>query len=101
MLRKGMRATLQLIVVLVLIYLIPAAILHLIYGDSYGWLAGADRWRPDGAGGWVATGSPTEPMPTSESVVIPPLIEYLPVMLPGLVLGVYLLWPRKERSEAA
>ena len=94
-----MKARVLLLVALVLLYLIPSLILQAVYGPSYGFLAGEDRWMPDGTGGWVMRGNPTEPMPQEESQYIPILLVYLPIFLPAFVLILFLFTPLSRKLE--
>ncbi len=98
-----MRKNVIFLIVIILLYLVPALILSAVYGPSFGFLSGEDCWRPDGSGGWVKHGNPTDPAPAEASVNIPVIIRYLPIFLPGLVLILFLFTPlsnlldKKER----
>lgn len=96
---SSMKARVLLLVALVLLYLIPSLILQAVYGPSYGFLSGEDRWMPDGSGGWVMRGTPTEPMPQEESRYIPILLVYLPIFLPAFVLILFLFTPLSRMLE--
>lgn len=82
-----------LLIVVILLYLVPSLILSAVYGPSFGFLSGEDCWRPDGGGGWVEHGSPSDPMPLEPSVNIPIPVKYLPIFLPGIVLILFLFTP--------
>jgi hypothetical protein len=81
-----MRKTIIYIVVIILLFLIPALILRAMYGPSYYFLSGEDCWMPDGIGGWVKHGAPYRPLPQEPSVNIPLAVMYIPVFLPGLLI---------------
>ena len=94
-----MRNSLILLIALILLYLVPSLILQYAYGDSYGFLAGENCWKPDGSGGWVQHGHPQEPKPVGPSVNVPLLLNYVPILLPGLVLAVFLFTPLSRRLQ--
>jgi hypothetical protein len=93
------KARALLLIALVLLYLIPSLILQAVYGPSYGFFSGEDRWIPDGTGGWVMRGQPTEPMPTEPSKDIPLLLPYLPIFLPAFLLILFLFTPLTRKLE--
>ena len=95
-----MRNNVILFIALILLYLIPSLILQAVYGPSYGFLAGEDCWQPDGQGGWVKHGQPTDPPPAQPSVVVPLGVYYIPIFLPGLVLILFLFTPLSRRLES-
>ncbi len=94
-----MKARVYLLIALVLLYLIPSLILQAVYGPSYGFMSGEDRWIPDGSGGWVMHGEPTAPMPTEASKDIPILLPYLPIFLPSFLLIIFLFTPLTRKLE--
>jgi hypothetical protein len=95
-----MKPRVLLLIALVLLYLIPSLVLQAVYGPSYGFLSGDDRWEPDGSGGWVMRGSPTDPMPDEPSEYIPILLLYLPIFLPAFVLILFLFTPLSRKLES-
>jgi len=88
-----MRKNIIFLVIIILLYLIPALILSAVYGPSFGFLSGEDCWQPDGQGGWIQHGHPDGPAPTEPSVNVPVIVRYLPIFLPGLVLLLFLFTP--------
>ena len=94
-----MKNRFYLLIALVLLYLIPALILQAVYGPSYGFLSGEDRWIPDGHGGWEMYGHPTDPMPQVPSENIPLLLPYLPIFLPAFLLIIFLFTPLTRKLE--
>ncbi|RME26932.1 MAG: hypothetical protein D6800_05755 [Candidatus Zixiibacteriota bacterium] len=95
-----MKKTLILLAVLALLYLVPSLILQAVYGPSYGFLAGENHWVPDGHGGWRPQGKPVGPPPTVKSVDVPLFWRYLPILLPGILLAVFLLTPLSRRIDS-
>ena len=95
-----MRNKVLFLIAVILLYLIPSMILQGIYGPSYGFLAGEDRWQPDGQGGWVEHGHPRTPMPTEPSVNVPIAVRYIPIFLPGLLLFLFLFTPLTRHLES-
>jgi hypothetical protein len=85
-----MLKTIFFIVVIILLFLIPALILRAMYGPSYYFLSGEDCWMPDGTGGWTKHGVPGGPPPQEPSVNIPLAIMYIPAPLPILLTAVIL-----------
>ena len=83
-----MLKTIFFIVVIILLFLIPALILRAMYGPSYHFLSGEDCWMPDGTGGWTKhSGAGFEaPPPQEPSINIPLMVMYIPVFLPGLLI---------------
>ena len=74
------------LLVLLLLFVIPAWILRATYGPSYHFLSGHHCWIPDGNGGWLKHGPLISgPPPEEPSVKIPILVMYIPVLLPGLL----------------
>ena len=96
-----MKARVLLLIALVLLYLVPSLILQGVYGPSYGFLAGDNRWEPDGVGGWVMRGEPSEPMPEEPSEYISIWLLYLPIFLPAFVLILFLFTPLSRKLEPA
>ena len=94
-----MRKQLLLLVTLVALYLISSWTLSQVYGPSYGFLSGEDCWVPDGQGGWTAHGHPSDALPTEPSVFVPLWAMYLPILLPGLLLAVFLFTPLSRKLE--
>ena len=94
-----MRNNVILLIVVILLYLIPSLILQAVYGPSYGFLSGEDRWQPDGSGGWVKHGHPADPAPTEPSVLVPIGVRYIPIFLPALVLILFLFTPLSRKLE--
>ena len=94
-----MRNTFLLLAGVVLLYLASSLVLQGIYGESYGFFAGEDRWRPDGNSGWVRHGVPSAPPPSEPSQNIPLLLNYLPIFLPGLLLALFLFTPLSKKLE--
>lgn len=85
---------------IILLYLVSSLTLNLIYGDSYPIMAGEDFWEPDSQGSWVKHGEPSAPMPSEPSVVVPLIMYYLPVFIPGLFLFLFLFTPLKKLLES-
>ena len=96
---ENMKNRFYLLIALVLLYLIPALILQAVYGPSYGFMSGEDRWIPDGRGGWEMYGHPTDPMPQVPSENIPLLLPYLPIFLPAFLLIIFLFTPLTRKLE--
>ncbi len=82
-----------LILAAVFLYLIPALILQLTYGPSYGLLSFNDNWVPDGNGGWKAEGFPGTFRPSQPSVNVPIFLKLIPVTLPVLLILLLFLNP--------
>ena len=95
-----MRKPIYLLLACAVLYLLISAALQIAYGRSYGWFEGEDRWEPDGQGGWAMHGHPSGPMPDEPSVYIPILFLYLPVLVPGLLLAVFLLTPLSRKLDS-
>jgi hypothetical protein len=96
-----MRKHVLLIAALVVLYLIPALALQAVYGPSYGFWEGEDRWEPDGEGGWVKRGNPEGPPPDEPSVYIPIGLLYLPIFLPAALLILFLFTPLSRKLESS
>lgn len=94
-----MRKHVLLIIGIILLYLIPALTLQAIYGPSYGFWEGENRWEPDGEGGWVKRGNPEEPPPDEPSEYIPIGLLYIPIFLPTLLLILFLFTPLSRKLE--
>ncbi len=94
-----MRNTLFLLVGVIALYLVLAVGLQIIYGPSYGFLSGEDCWRPDGQGGWVKHGEPSDPPPAEPSQNIPIPVQYLPIFVPGLLLCAFLFTPLSKKLQ--
>ena len=87
------RNNLIMLVVLAVLYLGTSWIMGATYGPSYGFMTGEDYWRPDGSGGWVAHGNPADPAPDQPSINVPLLAHYLPILIPGFLLILFLFTP--------
>jgi len=96
-----MRKQLILLAGIIALYLASSLVLHLVYGPSFPFLSGEDCWMPDGQGGWLAHGHPSDPQPTEPSVTVPMLLNYLPIFLPGALLFLFTLTPLRRWIEAA
>jgi hypothetical protein len=94
-----MRNILILLVALIALFLGAQGVLHLIYGPSFPWLPSEDEWIPDGNGGWIAHGAPSDPQPAVPSENVPIVIHYLPIFLPALVLFVFLFTPLRHKLD--
>jgi len=94
-----MKKQIYLLVAIIALYLITSLTLHLIYGDSYGFLQGEDAWMPDGNSGWVRHGSPDGPKPSEPSVNVPDLVRYIPIFVPALLLAIFLFTPLSRKLE--
>lgn len=94
-----MRRQVYLLVSVIALYLVTAYGLHLVYGPSYEFPQHENGWRPDGAGGWVAEGKPTSPMPAVPSRTVPTALQYLPFFLPGLLLVLFLFTPLRRKLD--
>lgn len=94
-----MRNKVLFLIAIVLLFLVPSLILQGIYGPSYGFLSGEDYWQPDGSGGWVEHGHPAGSPPSEPSVNVPIGVRYIPILLPGLVLFLFLFTPLSRRLE--
>jgi hypothetical protein len=73
--------------------------MHVIYGPSFPFLSSEDCWVPDGQGGWMAHGHPSDPAPAQPSVNVPLLFNYVPIFLPGILLILFTLTPLRKRLE--
>ncbi len=69
-----------------MLYFIPAVILQITYGPSYGMLSFDNHWVPDANGGWQAKGFPGTFRPSQPSVNVPSLLRLIPVVLPVLLI---------------
>jgi hypothetical protein len=94
-----MKNYLMLLVVVAGLYLAISVTLQGVYGPSYGFLSGEDRWAPDGQGGWKAHGQPESPFPAEASVNVPLAVRYLPIFVPGLVLAAFLFTPLRKKLD--
>ena len=94
-----MNRNLILLGVLIALYFGVGFTLHVIYGDSYPFLAGEDYWAPDYKGGWIKNGNPTEPMPEGPSENVPMAAPFLPFLIPGFVLILFLFTPLRHKLE--
>lgn len=81
------------LVILVALCLGIGYVLHAYYGDSYPFPPSEDSWMPDGNGGWTQHGHPSAPMPVGESVVPPLITYYLPFLIPGILLILFMFTP--------
>ncbi|MBU8933302.1 MAG: hypothetical protein KOO62_04775 [candidate division Zixibacteria bacterium] len=95
-----MKNSLTLLVALIGLYLALSLILHVVYGPSFGFLAGEDCWIPDGDGGWMAHGIPDSIAPDSPSMNVPLLLRYLPIYVPGLILAMFMFTPLRRFIES-
>lgn len=95
-----MRNRVLFLIAIILLFVIPSLILEAIYGPSYGFLSGEDSWEPDGNGGWVQHGHPDGPPPSEPSVNVPIGVRYIPILLPGLVLFLFLFTPLSRHLES-
>jgi hypothetical protein len=96
-----MRNSILLILGLAVLYLGISLALYGIYGPSYGFLQGEDCWIPDGSGGWAQHGHPADPAPSEPSREVPLPVQYLPILIPGLVLAAFLFTPLRRILEQA
>ncbi len=94
-----MRNSIFLILGLAVLYLGISFALNGVYGPSYGFLQGEDCWIPDGSGGWTQHGNPADPAPDQPSRNVPLLVQYLPILIPGLVLAAFLFTPLRRKLE--
>lgn len=94
-----MKRNVILLVILVALYFSTSFVLNQIYGDSFPFLAGEDRWEPDGSGGWIEHGHPDSAMPAEPSVNFPIIVYYLPVFIPAFVLILFLFTPFNKFLE--
>jgi hypothetical protein len=94
-----MRNSIFLILGLAVLYLGLSLALTGIYGPSYGFLQGEDCWIPDSSGGWVKHGNPASPAPEQPSRNVPLPVQYLPILIPGLVLAIFLFTPLRHKLE--
>lgn len=94
-----MKPNLILLVVIIALYLGLSLLMQAIYGQSYGFLSGDDTWEPDGHGGWVKHGNPTNPAPAEPSKDVPLLAHYLPIIVPGLLLAAFMFTPLGRKLE--
>lgn len=81
------------LIVLIALYFGTSWILGAVYGPSYSSMAGEDSWIPDGNSGWVKHGEPSAPAPTEPSVNVPVVMYYLPILIPGFLLALFLFTP--------
>ena len=54
---------------------------------------------PDYNGGWMPHGSPSAPMPQQPSVTLPMVVPFLPFLIPGFVLILFLFTPLRHKLE--
>ena len=98
-----MRNAVLLLMGIVFLFLASALLLQAIYGPSYGFFQGEDRWIPDDRGGWVKHGNPATSQPSVPSVHVPLVVHYVPIFLPALLLILFMFTPLRkllERPEA-
>jgi len=95
-----MKNNILLLTGVVVLYLAVSLALYGVYGASYGLFEGADRWVPDGSGGWLAQGEPSDPPPAEVSVEVPMAVQYLPIFIPALFLAVFLFTPLRRLLES-
>lgn len=86
---------------LILLYLLLSVFLQAIYGPSFGFLSGEDAWVPAGSGGWVRHGAPSGPPPDQPSIDVPITVRYIPILVPGLILLLFLFTPLSRLLESA
>ena len=91
-----MRNAVLLLLGIIILYLLSSLILQGIYGPSYGFLQGEDRWKPDGQGGWVRHGNPAGPQPQVPSVDVPLMARYIPIFVPALLLVLFMFTPLRK-----
>jgi hypothetical protein len=91
-----MRNAFLLLLGIVFLYLLSSLILQGIYGPSYGFLQGEDRWIPDGQGGWLRHGNPAGPQPEVPSVDVPLMVRYIPIFLPAILLFLFMFTPLRK-----
>jgi len=94
-----MKKNIYLLLVLIGLFLGISLVLNVIYGPSYPFLQGEDCWLPDGDGGWLAHGSPADPMPDIASENVPLVVPYLPFLIPGFVLALFMFTPLRHKLE--
>jgi len=94
-----MRNVVLLLIGIILLFLVSSLMLQAIYGQSYGFLQGEDRWVPDGSGGWTRHGHPTAPEPDVPSVEVPLAVRYIPIFLPALLLILFMFTPLRKHVE--
>ncbi|UCC44171.1 MAG: hypothetical protein JSU65_13825 [Candidatus Zixiibacteriota bacterium] len=94
-----MRKTVYLLAGVIALYLLLSLLMAALYGPSYGFLQGEDSWVPDGSGGWAKHGSPDGPPPDEASVNVPIMIRYVPILIPGLLLVLFLFTPLRRLIE--
>ncbi|MCP4603448.1 MAG: hypothetical protein GY847_23505 [Proteobacteria bacterium] len=94
-----MRNSVFLLVAIIALHLALALGLQVMYGPSYGFMAGEDCWKPDGQGGWMKHGEPSAPSPAEPSQDIPIPVQYLPIFVPGLVLFAFLFTPLSKKLQ--
>jgi len=96
-----MRNSILLIVGLAVLYLGISRALYGSYGPSYSFFQGEDCWIPDGNGGWAQHGHPADPAPSEPSREVSLPVQYLPILIPGLVLAAFLFTPLRRILEPA
>jgi hypothetical protein len=94
-----LRNVVYLIIAAVAIAVLTSLVISAIYGPSYSFLTGEDNWLPDGKGGWFKHGHPPGPPPSQPSVVVPVYIEWLPVILPLLLIAAALIANRRRWQQ--
>lgn len=94
-----MKNAVYLLLALIVLYVVLSLGLHAVYGPSYPFPPTSDNWRPDGSGGWVKLGDPSGPMPDVPSENIPVLLGYVPLLVPGLLLVLFLFTPLSRMLE--
>jgi len=95
-----MRNVVLLLICIILLYLGSSLALQAIYGPSYGFLQGEDRWIPDGSGDWIKHGNPVDPQPQVPSVQVPVMVRYIPIFLPALLLILFVFTPLRKYVES-
>ena len=88
-----MKNAVWLLLAVIGLYLVLSIGLHAVYGPSYPFPPSSDCWRPDGSGGWTAIGKPLDPPPDTPSQQVPVLVSYIPLLVPGLLLVLFLFTP--------
>lgn len=95
-----MKKSLIIIAAVILLYFGSSLAIHAVYGDSYPFMPGENRWEPDGQGSWTAIGNPTTPEPEGASELVPLPMYYIPILLPGLFLFLVLFTPLGKKLDS-
>jgi len=94
-----MKRAILLLLAMTALFLVPSLVIKAVYGPSYWFWEGENRWVPDGAGGWTAQGDPEEPLPLTASEEVPLLLQYLPIVLPAILLVVFMFTPAARHTD--